>query len=103
MIFLFSTETRPYMRVRQAQVRMNFQAGNFEDAAYVIPYSGFTIMLSVALFSATCTHMLRLCPGDNLGQRNWLPSLLNRVGRFSDALYFCQVSNAYIHYHKVKG
>lgn len=35
--------------------------------------------------------MLRLCPGDNLGQRGWLGSLLLRAGRTSDALYFSQV------------
>lgn len=34
--------------------------------------------------------MLRLCPGDNLGQRDWLGSILLRVGRVSDALYFVQ-------------
>ena len=34
--------------------------------------------------------MLRLCPGDNLGQRSWLGSLLLRAGRVSDALSFVQ-------------
>lgn len=34
--------------------------------------------------------MLRLCPGDNLGQRYWLGSLLLRVGRFDNALSFAQ-------------
>jgi hypothetical protein len=34
--------------------------------------------------------MLRLCPSDNLGQRNWLGSLLLRAGRASDALWFVQ-------------
>ena len=34
--------------------------------------------------------MLRLCPGDNLGQRDWLGSLLLRSGRVSDALWFVQ-------------
>lgn len=34
--------------------------------------------------------MLRRCPGDNLGQRFWLGSLLLRVDRFSDALFFAQ-------------
>lgn len=35
--------------------------------------------------------MLRLCPGDNLGQRTWLGSLLLRADRTSDALSFVQV------------
>lgn len=34
--------------------------------------------------------MLRLCPGDNLGQRDWLGSLLLNSGRTSDALWFAQ-------------
>ena len=34
--------------------------------------------------------MLRLCPGDNMGQRFWLGSLLIRCGRHADALYFAQ-------------
>lgn len=32
--------------------------------------------------------MLRLCPGDNLSQRDWLGSVLLRAGRISDALSF---------------
>lgn len=35
--------------------------------------------------------MLRLCPGDNMGQRTGLGSLLLLCNRFSDALSFCQV------------
>lgn len=34
--------------------------------------------------------MLRLCPGDNLGQRDWLGSLLLKADRPADALYFAQ-------------
>ena len=34
--------------------------------------------------------MLRLCPGDNLGQRSCLGSILIRIGRFDDALHFAQ-------------
>ena len=35
--------------------------------------------------------MLRLCPGDNLGQRDWLGSILVRLGRYADALSFAQI------------
>lgn len=34
--------------------------------------------------------MLRLCPSDNLGQRDWLGSLLLKADRPADALYFVQ-------------
>ena len=34
--------------------------------------------------------MLRLCPGDNMGQRDWLGSVLLQAGRVSDALSFAQ-------------
>lgn len=34
--------------------------------------------------------MLRLCPGDNMGQRDWLAPILCQAGRYSDALYFAQ-------------
>lgn len=35
--------------------------------------------------------MLRLCPGDNMAQRHWLGSVLIRIGRYSDALFFAQI------------
>lgn len=35
-------------------------------------------------------EMLRLCPGDNLGLRDWLGSVLLKAGRVSDALSFIQ-------------
>lgn len=35
--------------------------------------------------------MLRLCQGDNMGQREFLPGLLLRARRYEDALSFCQV------------
>jgi hypothetical protein len=38
----------------------------------------------------TIIEMLRLCPGDNMNQRSWLGSLLIRVGRHADALFFAQ-------------
>jgi hypothetical protein len=40
--------------------------------------------------SEAAIEMLRLCPGDNLGQRTWLGSLLLRADRVSDALSFVQ-------------
>ncbi|KAG1743320.1 uncharacterized protein EDB91DRAFT_240724 [Suillus paluster] len=63
-------ETRPYMRVLQAQVRLYFEAGQFGKS------------------SDTMIEMLRLCPGDNTSQRTWLGSMLLCAGRTSDALSF---------------
>ncbi|KAI6008804.1 hypothetical protein F5J12DRAFT_905176 [Pisolithus orientalis] len=64
--------TRPYMRVLQAQVRLYFENGQYAESA------------------KTITEMLRLCPGDNLGQRAWLGSMLLLTKHYSDALSFCQ-------------
>ncbi|KAJ7493837.1 hypothetical protein FB451DRAFT_1336012 [Mycena latifolia] len=66
-------DTRPYMRVLQALVRMYFETGKYTRSA------------------ETMIEMLRLCPGDNMNQRSWLGSMLIRVGRYADALYFAQV------------
>ncbi|KAL4072080.1 hypothetical protein J3A83DRAFT_4390475 [Scleroderma citrinum] len=63
--------TRPYIRVLQAQVRLYFENGQPAEK--------------------TVIEMLRLCPGDNMGQRTWLWSLLLLCNRPSDALSFCQV------------
>lgn len=63
-------ETRPYMRVLQAQVRLYFEAGLFGKS------------------SDTMIEMLRLCPGDNTSQRTWLGSMLLCAGRTADALSF---------------
>ncbi|CDO74022.1 hypothetical protein BN946_scf185043.g72 [Trametes cinnabarina] len=65
-------ETRPYMRVMQAIVRLAFETKNYNKAA------------------DTIIEMLRLCPGDNLGQRDWLGSILLQAGRTADALSFAQ-------------
>ncbi|TDL16489.1 hypothetical protein BD410DRAFT_622369 [Rickenella mellea] len=65
-------ETRPYMRVLQAMVRLYFENKNYAKSA------------------DTAVAMLRLCPGDNMGQRDWLGSLLLQSGRISDALFFAQ-------------
>ncbi|KAH7913337.1 hypothetical protein BJ138DRAFT_1171344 [Hygrophoropsis aurantiaca] len=65
-------ETRPYMRVLQAQVRLYFENRQFAKSANTI------------------IEMLRLCPGDNTAQRTWLGSMLLHAGRASDALSFAQ-------------
>ncbi|GBE79251.1 hypothetical protein SCP_0204480 [Sparassis crispa] len=65
-------ETRPYMRVLQALVRLYFENKQFDKSANTI------------------IEMLRLCPGDNMGQREWLPSVLLKVGRAADTLSFVQ-------------
>ncbi|TFK93914.1 hypothetical protein K466DRAFT_580545 [Polyporus arcularius HHB13444] len=66
-------ETRPYMRVLQAIVRLAFEVKDYQKAANTI------------------IEMLRLCPGDNMGQRFWLGSVLLQAGRTADALSFAQV------------
>ncbi|PIL36807.1 hypothetical protein GSI_00497 [Ganoderma sinense ZZ0214-1] len=66
-------ETRPYMRVLQAIVRLAFENKDFNKSANAI------------------IEMLRLCPGDNMGQRYWLGSVLLQAGRTADALSFAQV------------
>lgn len=38
----------------------------------------------------TAIEMLRLCPSDNLGQRDWVGTLLLKVNRPADALSFIQ-------------
>lgn len=65
-------ETRPYMRVLQAIIRVSFEKGDFAKSANTI------------------AETLRLCPGDNMGQRDWMGSVLMKAGRSQDALSFCQ-------------
>ncbi|OBZ76530.1 hypothetical protein A0H81_03534 [Grifola frondosa] len=65
-------ETRPYMRVLQALVRLAFETKDYSKSANTI------------------IEMLRLCPGDNMGQRDWLGSVLMKAGRSVDALSFAQ-------------
>ncbi|KAH9938435.1 uncharacterized protein B0H18DRAFT_967157 [Fomitopsis serialis] len=65
-------ETRPYMRVLQAIVRIAFEKGDYNKSAN------------------TMIEMLRLCPGDNMGQRQWLGSVLLQAGRNKEALSFAQ-------------
>lgn len=65
-------DTRPYMRVMQALVRLYFEEKRYEKSTNIM------------------IEMLRFCPGDNMAQRTWLGSNLIRVGRLADALYFAQ-------------
>ncbi|CCM02821.1 uncharacterized protein FIBRA_04933 [Fibroporia radiculosa] len=65
-------ETRPYMRVLQALVRTTFEKKDYARSA------------------DTIIETLRLCPGDNMGQREWLGSILLKAGRPADALSFIQ-------------
>ncbi|KAI0773887.1 hypothetical protein C8Q74DRAFT_1199891 [Fomes fomentarius] len=66
-------ETRPYMRVLQAIVRLAFEVKDYSKSAN------------------TMIEMLRLCPGDNLGQRYWLGSVLLKAGRTAEAMSFAHV------------
>ncbi|KAF7297031.1 MYND-type domain-containing protein [Mycena indigotica] len=65
---------RPYMRILQAQVRLYVEIKQAYKKA-----------------AATAIEMLRLCPGDNMGQRSWLGALLLHSSRPADALYFSQI------------
>ncbi|KAF9528802.1 hypothetical protein CPB83DRAFT_299478 [Crepidotus variabilis] len=70
--FWLIIQTRPYMRLLQALVRMYFEEGRYADTA------------------RTIEEILRLCPGDNLALKHWLGPMLNQCGRHSDALFFSQ-------------
>ncbi|KAJ6485475.1 hypothetical protein C8R47DRAFT_1048058 [Mycena vitilis] len=61
--FGLQLDTRPYMRILQAQVRVYFETGAYTKS---------------------------VCPMDVMNQRSWLGSLLLRVGRYADALFFAQ-------------
>ncbi|KAH8827602.1 hypothetical protein DL96DRAFT_1708936 [Flagelloscypha sp. PMI_526] len=65
-------ETRPYMRVLSAQVTFFMMAKKYKECCNTICES------------------LRLCPGDNQGNRAYLGSILLYLNRDSDALYFSQ-------------
>ncbi|KZT72635.1 hypothetical protein DAEQUDRAFT_804751 [Daedalea quercina L-15889] len=65
-------QTRPYMRVLQTMVRIAFEKGDYNKSAN------------------TMIEMLRLCPGDNMGQRSWHGSVLLQAGRHKEALSFAQ-------------
>ncbi|KDR77979.1 hypothetical protein GALMADRAFT_1295800 [Galerina marginata CBS 339.88] len=70
--FWLVMETRPYMRVLQALVRIYFEEGRYEESEKLM------------------IEMLRLCPRDNTSQRAWLGSMLIRNGHYANALYFIQ-------------
>ncbi|KAF7800007.1 hypothetical protein EIP86_011250 [Pleurotus ostreatoroseus] len=65
-------ETRPYMRVLQAQVRICMESKQYSKAADV------------------SKEMLRLCESDNLGQRDQYGTLLMLGGRHTEALSWMQ-------------
>ncbi|KAI0370234.1 hypothetical protein BV20DRAFT_1121480 [Pilatotrama ljubarskyi] len=65
--------TRPYMRTLGAIARISYDCGDLDRAI------------------AASSEALRLCHGDNMGQRYMLGTLLIKAGRFADALSFCQV------------
>ncbi|KAK1216291.1 hypothetical protein PQX77_021078 [Marasmius sp. AFHP31] len=65
-------ETRPYMRVMQAYVRMHVEFKKYAKAVDAV------------------VEMFRLNPNDPMRQHTWLGSLLCQVERYSDALYFAQ-------------
>lgn len=55
------------------------------------PPQGETLQILTVHFPRnTIIKMLRLCPGDNLGQSKWLGSILIRTGRVADTLSFAQ-------------
>ncbi|KAF8829961.1 hypothetical protein HHX47_DHR2000211 [Lentinula edodes] len=66
-------DTRPYMRLLQAMVRVAVECKNHRKAA------------------ETIIEMFRLNPMDPMQQHKWLPTLLCRIKRYPDTLYFCQV------------
>lgn len=81
------------MRVLQALVRMHTENKQYSKAAYVILTLDDSLMF---LWSNCMTHrdvnleMLRLSPGDNLGQRYWTGALLAIAGRYEQALSYSQ-------------
>ncbi|KAE9397723.1 hypothetical protein BT96DRAFT_822920 [Gymnopus androsaceus JB14] len=66
-------DTRPYMRVLQAIVRVAVECKKYDKAV------------------DTIIEMFRLNPQDPMQQHKWLPTLLCRTKRYADALYFCQL------------
>ncbi|KIK69139.1 hypothetical protein GYMLUDRAFT_35209 [Collybiopsis luxurians FD-317 M1] len=66
-------DTRPYMRVLQAIVRVAVECKRYQKAA------------------DTIIEMFRLNPQDPMQQHKWLPTLLCRLKRYADTLYFCQL------------
>ncbi|KAF8890791.1 hypothetical protein CPB84DRAFT_1784535 [Gymnopilus junonius] len=70
--FWMILQTRPYMRVLQAMVKLYWDTEKYDKSC------------------ETIVEMMRLCPGDNMGQRFSVGSHLLVCKRYADALYFCQ-------------
>ncbi|KAI0632430.1 hypothetical protein C8Q77DRAFT_1125683 [Trametes polyzona] len=66
-------DTRPYMRTVGAIASLSHRIGDLNKA------------ISASI------ETLRLCHGDNMGQRYLLSALLLKAQRYADALSFCQV------------
>ena len=64
-------QTRPYMR----SLRAVMECGGFSDRLDVAVQAG--------------VQLLRLCPGDNQGNRTQVAGFLARAGRVNDAIHFC--------------
>ncbi|KAG7097973.1 hypothetical protein E1B28_005283 [Marasmius oreades] len=71
--FSWNLDTRPYMRIMQAYVRMHVEYKKYAAAV------------------DTIIEIFRLNRNDPLGQSTWLGSLLCFTARYADALYFAQV------------
>ncbi|KAL0058460.1 hypothetical protein AAF712_014864 [Marasmius tenuissimus] len=71
--FYYNIDTRPYMRVMQAYVRMHVEYKKYAAAVDAV------------------VDIFRLNRGDPMGQCTWLGSLLCFTKRYADALYFAQV------------
>jgi hypothetical protein len=90
-------ETRPYMRTLQALVRIHQENKRFDLAAYVALFSYSWLINHTTFFlsSEVGIEMLRLCPGDNMAQRQVLGSNLLKAGRAADALSFARAWTSY--------
>lgn len=87
--FMDIMDTRPFMRLLQAMVRVAVECKKYDKAASVY----LSLFPSVAYSNSrdTIIEMFRLNPMDPMQQHKWLPTLLCRAKRYDDALYFCQV------------
>ncbi|KII85003.1 hypothetical protein PLICRDRAFT_45856 [Plicaturopsis crispa FD-325 SS-3] len=70
--FYDALPARPYLRTLQALVRLAFENKHYEKSA------------------DNALELMRLCAGDDMGQRGWLGSMLLRCGRNTEALAFAQ-------------
>lgn len=80
------------MRLLDALVETYLEDKQLDKAMSVSYCTRLSVLNNSNLFySDVIVEMLRLCPTDNIGRRDWLGSLLLRTGRHADALYFSQV------------